>query len=167
MPYADRPVVVMGASGSGKTTVGEGLAAYCHRRFVDADDLHPPENRAKMQRGEALTDEDRWPWLDRVGEVLAGGPGGVVVACSALRRAYRDRLRAAAPGVVFVHLHGPKQLLASRMDGRHGHFMPAALLDSQLATLEPLQPDEAGGVVDIDLAPMELVDRAVRILARA
>lgn len=172
VPPADRPVVVMGASGSGKTTVGEALAAHCHRRFVDADDLHPPQNRAKMRRGEALDDEDRWPWLDRVGEVLAegsvtgatSGPGGVVVACSALRRAYRDRLRAAAPGVVFIHLHGPKELLASRVDSRYGHFMPAALLDSQLATLEPLQPDEAGGVVEIGLAPEQQVARAARLL---
>src|SRR5688572_15692276 len=103
----------MGVSGSGKTTVGQRLAEALGVRFADADALHPPANLRKMAAGIPLTDDDRWPWLDAVGAELAGG--GVVVACSALRRAYRDRLRAAAPGARFVFLHGDRELLEQRM----------------------------------------------------
>jgi gluconokinase len=137
----------MGVSGSGKTTVGAALAATLGLRFVDADDLHPTANVGKMQAGIPLTDDDRWPWLDAVGAVLADGD--VVVACSALRRIYRDRLRTAAPGLALVYLHGSRELLAERMGHRPGHFMPASLLDSQLDTLEPPTDDEHPVSLDV------------------
>jgi carbohydrate kinase (thermoresistant glucokinase family) len=141
-------VVVMGVSGAGKSTVGIALADLLTVRFVDADALHPPANVAKMAAGTSLTDADRWPWLDLVGAALADArESGLVVACSALKRAYRDRLRAAAPGVQFVHLDVPRTTLAERVMARPGHFMPPSLLDSQLDILEPLGPDEAGMVV--------------------
>jgi gluconokinase len=141
MPYS-RPVVVMGVSGSGKTTVGAALADALGLPFVDADALHPPANVAKMAASIPLDDADRAPWLDTVGAVLAAG--AVVVACSALKRVYRDRLRTAAPALQLVFLDGSRELLASRMTARPGHFMPTTLLDSQLATLErPAQDEQA------------------------
>jgi gluconokinase len=129
----------MGVSGSGKSTVGEALAAALAMPFADADALHPPQNVEKMEAGVPLTDDDRWPWLDAVGALLEHPP--VVVACSALRRAYRDRLRAHAPALKLVYLHGSRELLAERMSHRD-HFMPVTLLDSQLATLEVPGDDE-------------------------
>ncbi|MCS0499427.1 gluconokinase [Protaetiibacter mangrovi] len=158
------PVVVMGVSGSGKSTVGALLAGRLGWVFVDGDELHPSANVAKMAAGIPLDDDDRWPWLDAVGERLAAGP--VVVACSALRRAYRDRLRAAAPGVRFVLLDGTRELLAARMSSRH-HFMPETLLDSQLATLERPDPDEHVLVYDIAAAPARIADAAARDLEGA
>jgi len=150
-------VVVMGVSGSGKTTVGERLAAELGVPFVDGDALHPPANVAKMASGVPLTDEDRGPWLRIIGETLAGtAPEGVVVACSALKRAYRDLIRAEAPGTAFAELDGSRALLAERMAARPGHFMPVSLLDSQLATLEPLQQDEAGIRLDVGGTPEQL-----------
>jgi len=146
MPF-DRPVVVMGVSGSGKTTVGAALAHALGLPFVDGDSLHPAANVAKMAAGIPLDDADRAPWLDAIGAVLAAGP--VVVACSALKRAYRDRLRAAAPELRLVFLDGSPSLLASRMAARPGHFMPTTLLDSQLATLERPEPDEHALTADI------------------
>jgi len=154
MPFS-RPVVVMGVSGSGKTTVGAALADALGLRFVDGDALHPAANVAKMAAGIPLDDADRAPWLDAVGAVLADGP--VVVACSALKRAYRDRLRAAAPGLQLVFLDGDRALLASRMAARPGHFMPASLLDSQLATLERPEPDEHALTADIARPAEEIV----------
>jgi gluconokinase len=154
-------LVVMGVSGSGKSTVGAELAERLDVPFVDGDDLHPAANIARMGAGEALTDEDRWPWLDAVGEWLAQHPDGGVVACSALRRAYRDRLRSHAPDAWFVHLDGDPDLVARRQADRRDHFMPSSLQDSQQATLEPLGPDEAGAGVDVALAPGELVDRVL------
>lgn len=151
-------VVVLGVSGSGKTTIGSGLADALGVSFRDADDLHSPANRAKMASGRPLTDEDRWPWLDAVGEALARGRGaGIVIACSALRRVYRDRLRRACPDVLFVHLDGSRDVLRARMEGRLDHFMPAELLDSQLATLEPLESDEPGFAVDIATSPEAII----------
>src|SRR3982750_3854146 len=138
-------VVIMGVSGSGKTTVGAALAVRLGLRFVDGDALHPEANVAKMAAGTPLTDDDRWPWLDAVGAVLADGQ--VVVACSALRRVYRDRLRAAAPDIQFVYLRVPRDVLEERMSHR-AHFMPVTLLDSQLATLEPPEPDERAITID-------------------
>lgn len=136
-------LIVMGVSGCGKSTIGALLAEALGARFFDGDDFHPAANIAKMSRGEALTDADRWPWLDRVAAELARGPGPVVGACSALRRAYRDRLSAGPAGRVgFVWLSGDKALIAARMAARQGHFMPPGLLDSQFATLEPPGPDE-------------------------
>ncbi|MCU1416314.1 MAG: gluconokinase [Schumannella sp.] len=153
----------MGVSGSGKTTVGELLAAALGLRFADADALHPAANVAKMAAGIPLTDDDRWPWLDAVGQVLARGD--VVVACSALRRAYRNRLRVAAPAFALVYLKGDREVLADRMGRRPGHFMPVTLLDSQLATLEPPQPDEHALTFDVALPADEIVAAAATELA--
>ena len=130
----------MGVSGCGKSSLGAALATALALPFTDADDLHPAANRAKMAAGQPLTDADRWPWLLAVGTVLAKSAG--VVACSALRRSYRDRLRDTAGPVQFLHLIAPRDAFAERLAARRGHFMPLALLDSQLATLEPLAPAE-------------------------
>lgn len=164
-------VVVMGVAGCGKTTVSEALAERLGWPVADADDFHPASNVAKMRTGTPLTDDDRWPWLRTIRDWLHDADGSVVVTCSALRRAYRDVLRGAAaeggPRVRFVHLHGTRELLAQRMGARQGHFMPLTLLDSQLATLEPLAPDEDGVVVDIDATPEQLVEAALRGLGLA
>jgi carbohydrate kinase (thermoresistant glucokinase family) len=138
----------MGVSGSGKSTVGAALAQRLRVPFVDADALHPPANIAKMTAGEPLGDGDRYPWLERVGEWLAGHRDGGVVSCSALKRKYRDQLRAHCPGVEFLYLSGSPELIAARLAARSGHFMPAALLQSQFDALEPLGTDEAGVAVD-------------------
>ncbi|MFI5084301.1 MAG: gluconokinase, GntK/IdnK-type [Actinomycetales bacterium] len=143
-------IVVMGVSGSGKTTIGALVAHELGIPFIDGDSLHPVANVAKMAAGTPLTDEDRWPWLETVGkELAAAGTHGLVVACSALKRSYRDAIRATAPGTAFLHLEGSREVLGSRLEGRSGHFMPVALLESQLQTLEPLAADELGFVVDI------------------
>ncbi len=152
-------VTVMGVSGSGKTTVGAALAQRLRVPFEDADDLHPPANVAKMSAGIPLDDDDRIPWLRAVGawqdkHATTGG----VTSCSALRRSYRDVLREAAPDQVFVHLAGSRDVVARRVAGRPGHFMPAALVDSQFATLEPLGTDERGVTVDLDQPIDTLVD---------
>lgn len=139
----------MGVSGSGKSTVGAALARRLRVPFADADDLHPEANVAKMSRGEPLDDHDRHPWLDVVGTWLAEHPDGGVMSCSALKRSYRDQLRRHAPDVEFLLLTGDPDLIAQRQADRPGHFMPASLLTSQLATLEPLQPDEGGVVLDV------------------
>lgn len=140
---APHRVVVMGPSGSGKTAVGAALAVDLAVEFIDADDLHPAANVAKMSAGIPLDDDDRWPWLDIVARTLRDLPGGGVVACSALARRYRDRIRATEPGVVFVELTVDRDELDRRMRTRE-HFMPPALLDSQMAALEHLAPDEPG-----------------------
>jgi gluconokinase len=141
----------MGVSGSGKSTVGAALAQRLRVPFADADDFHPPANIAKMTAGEALDDDDRHPWLESIGEWLtAHADTGGVMSCSALKRQYRDQLRHHAPTTEFVHLHGTREVIARRQASRPGHFMPASLLDSQFATLEPLAPDEHGQVVDVD-----------------
>lgn len=158
-------VVVMGVSGCGKSTVGSLLAVGLGVPFLDADALHPPANVATMAAGTPLTDADRLPWLRRVGTELAAAPEGVVVACSALRRSYRDLLRGEAPDVRFVHLVGTREQLAARMTARLDHFMPASLLDSQLAALEPLGPDEAGLVLDVAAPPADLARAAARAVA--
>ncbi|MBT2501338.1 gluconokinase [Curtobacterium sp. ISL-83] len=151
------PVLVMGVSGSGKTTIGEAVAVALAERgqpttFVDADDLHPAANKEKMRRGIPLTDEDRWPWLDacaaRIVAVEATG-SRCVMANSALRRVYRDRLRASVPDLVIAFLDGSHALIAERQAHRHHEFMPPSLLDSQFATLERPQPDEAAVAVSI------------------
>ncbi|MFC9918191.1 gluconokinase [Agromyces binzhouensis] len=152
------PVVVMGVSASGKSTVGALLAERLGVPFVDADDVHPPANVAKMRSGVPLDDADREPWLDQVGAVLAGAGDGVVVACSALRRTYRERLLALAPATRFVHLDLSEAELARRAGSRVGHFMPPSLLASQLATLERLAPGEPGIVVDADGPADHVVD---------
>ena len=157
-------MVVMGVSGCGKSSVGEEIARLTSAQFVDGDDLHPEANKAKMGAGIPLDDNDRWPWLDRVGEVLAG-PAGAIVACSALKRVYRDRIRAAAPGTVFVHLDGSRELLWERISARQNHFMPASLLDSQLAILEPLGSDENGVTLPITASVKSLAMAAVAAVA--
>lgn len=138
-------VVVMGvASKTGKTTIGPLVAAALGVPYAEGDDFHPAANVAKMSAGVPLDDDDRWPWLDAIGRWAHGRAGlGGVVSSSALKRAYRDRLRAAAPGLVFLHLTGDRELIERRMGERKGHFMPTALLDSQFATLQPLEADEA------------------------
>jgi gluconokinase len=138
----------MGVSGSGKSTVGVALARRLGVPFVDADTLHPPANIAKMTAGEPLDDTDRYPWLENVGEWLAGHRDGGVVSCSALKRKYRDQLRAHCPRVEFLHLSGSPELIGGRLAARSGHFMPAALLRSQFDALEPLGADEAGVTLD-------------------
>lgn len=154
-------VVVMGVSGSGKTTIGALIADELGVPFVDGDGLHPIENVRKMAAGTPLTDEDRWPWLRTVGERLAMSERGLVIACSALRRVYRDAILTEAPATVFVHLAGALEVLRERMEGRSGHFMPPSLLASQLETLEPLADDEPGFVLDIAHPVDELVRQAV------
>lgn len=152
-------LVVMGVSGCGKSTIGAAVALRAGASFVDADDLHPASNVEKMAAGIPLTDEDRMPWLAAVGDVLAQHPDvPVVVACSALKRSYRDIIRARGGSVLFAHLVGSRELLAERMGSRSQHFMPTTLLDSQLATLEPLDPDETGLVLDIAEPPDQIAD---------
>ncbi len=159
-------VVVMGVSGSGKSTVGAGLAERLGVPFAEADDLHPPANVAKMAEGVPLDDADRRPWLDRIAQWLAEhGNAGGVVACSALAGRYRDRLRASAPGVFFLHLDGSPEVIAERLRGRKGHFMPVSLLRSQLEALEDLRPDERGAVVPVDGGPDEVTARALAAVA--
>ncbi|WP_420078240.1 gluconokinase [Streptomyces sp. JL4002] len=163
-----RVIVVMGVAGTGKTTVGRLLAQSLGVPYAEGDAFHPAANVAKMSAGVPLDDTDRQPWLDAIGEWIrnrAGHSGGVVAA-SSLKRAYRDRLRAAAPGAVFVHLTGDRPLIEQRMADRRGHFMPTTLLDSQFATLEPLQDDEPGVVVEVSGTPEEITERAVTALDR-
>ena len=148
-------------SGCGKSTVGLALASRLAVPFVDADDLHPAANIAKMAAGHPLTDADRLPWLDVVGTWLSEHDDGVA-ACSALRRAYRDRLRGKAPGVFFVMLALDHDAALARVRGRRDHFMPAALVDSQFAALEPLGPDERGMTVDATLPLDVIVDQVLR-----
>ena len=161
-------VIVMGVAGCGKSTVGALLAARIGAGFVDGDSVHTPEAVAKMAAGHPLTDEDRWPWLDRIGAHLADEgryPGGLVVACSALRRRYRDRLRSAAGnGLAFVFLEGNIELIRTRLAARQGHYMPPSLLDSQFAALEPPLGERHVLAVSIDKTPSEIADIAARWL---
>jgi carbohydrate kinase (thermoresistant glucokinase family) len=162
------PIVVMGVSGSGKTTVGLALAARLGAEFLDADDLHSPENRVKMASGHPLNDEDRLPWLHAVGRSMrdaASRGQRTIVACSALKRRYRDLLRTYVPDAPFVYLHGTPSLLESRLAGRTDHFMPRSLLASQLADLEPLTDDESGVTVDVAADVARIVDEIVDALA--
>lgn len=165
-PVSDpRAYVVMGVSGCGKTTVAIGLAAWLGLDFIEGDSLHPPENISKMSLGVPLTDDDRIPWLDRIGtEVAAALDGGksVVVTCSSLKRIYRERLRGHAGGrMIFVFLTGDRDLLVARMGARLGHFMPVSLLDSQLATLEDPSGEPGVVTVDIDGDTTAVIDRAL------
>jgi carbohydrate kinase (thermoresistant glucokinase family) len=160
-------IVVMGVSGSGKSTVGAVLAEELSVPFIDGDDLHPVANVNKMAAGQPLTDDDRWPWLESVGQALAAASTtGLVVACSALRRVYRDAIANEAPGVRFVLLDGSREILAARLGSRSEHFMPASLLDSQLATLERLADDESGVTVGIELSVEEITKVVAGSLAR-
>ena len=153
-------VVVMGVASCGKTSVGELLAEKLSAHFIEGDRLHPAANVAKMSAGNPLTDEDRWPWLKAVGESLAGREPAVA-SCSALKRVYREAIaKAAQRPVYFIYLHGSKELLEQRIGARKGHFMPASLLESQLATLQIPAPDEMALKLDITFAANELADQA-------
>ncbi|MCX5577889.1 gluconokinase [Kaistia terrae] len=163
-------IIVMGVSGSGKSSIGEGLAGALGLDFVDGDGLHSPENVAKMASGTPLVDDDRWPWLDKIGSTLGDGsahPVGIVVACSALKKIYRDRIRAAAgQSIRFVFLDAPQSLVQDRLGARKGHFMPPSLLASQYATLERPgadEPDVLAVAVDVPIA--EIVRRAAEKLS--
>ena len=165
-PATPLHLVVMGVSGCGKTLIGNAVAQVLGLPFIEGDELHPPRNVALMAAGTPLTDADRADWLAtiaaRLGSAQAAGQG-LVVSCSALKRNYRDGLRASCPGLRFVHLHGSAALLHQRMLARTGHYMPASLLDSQLATLEPPAADEDAISVDIGPKPDQV---AVTVLAR-
>lgn len=164
-----RSVIFMGVSGSGKTTVGTAVAQNLGVPFIDGDDLHPVANKEKMAAGHALNDEDRFPWLRRIGTelILAAAAGRpVVIACSALRRSYRDILRSAEPGTRFVYLKGDAHLIGQRMARRQHEFMPVSLLETQLEALEPPEEDEAAIVMDID-RDVSVVVEAVTAILRA
>ncbi len=163
-------IIVMGVSGAGKSSIGERLAVRLGCAFVEGDRLHPASNVEKMAKGMPLTDEDRWPWLDLVGNELATSVGkgnSLVLSCSALKRIYRDRLRKAAGGRLrFVFLKGTPQLLEVRMGERTGHFMPLSLLQTQLATLESPEGEEGVITVDIDATLEEIVEAAFQGLEK-
>lgn len=155
------PIVVMGVSGSGKSTVGAALAQRLRVPFADADDFHPPASIAKMTAGVPLDDDDRHPWLETIGDWLAEHPAGGVMSCSALKRTYRDQLRRHRPDVEFLHLSGSADVVARRQASRPGHFMPASLVASQFETLEPLEPDEPGITIDVEQSVDSIVDEYV------
>ena len=152
-------IVIMGVAGCGKSSVGAALSLATAIPYRDGDDLHPAANVAKMAAGSPLTDANRWPWLDLVAAELARN-APLMIGCSALKRAYRDRIRAGAGGpVLFIHLTGSRAVIEARMAARKNHFMPASLLDSQFAALEPPGPDEPHLTVDIDQALAAIVAR--------
>lgn len=160
-------IVVMGVCGCGKSLVGRLLAERLGCRFVEGDEQHPPSNIAKMSAGTPLTDEDRHGWLATLAGFVAEADRrgeGLVLSCSALKRRYRDQLRGDGRQVAFLHLHGDKALIAERMTARSAHFMPASLIDSQFAALEPPGPDEAALTYDITLSPEAIADDAHRRL---
>ncbi|WP_137387676.1 gluconokinase [Rhodoligotrophos defluvii] len=160
-------LVAMGVSGAGKSTIARELAERLGWAFAEGDDFHDPAARAKMAAGHALTDADRRPWLERIAAWidarLAEGRDGVV-SCSALKRSYRDLLRRDHPEVRILYLRGSRALIAARLSGRTGHFMPQALLESQFATLEEPGPDEATIVVDVDQSVPAIVDAVIAAL---
>lgn len=158
----------MGVSGAGKSTVAAALAARLGCPLLEGDDLHPARNIEKMRAGEPLTDEDRRDWLGAIAQRIESARAAgecLIVACSALKRRYRDVLRAAAPDLFFVYLAGSRSTLEQRVAGRHHPFMPRSLLDSQLAALEPLAPDEHGITCSIEESPAEIVDAVVAALS--
>ncbi|HXZ15845.1 MAG TPA: gluconokinase [Roseiarcus sp.] len=167
---APQAVVLMGVSGSGKSMIGRLVVERLGWTMAEGDELHPPENVEKMRRGIPLTDADRWPWLDRIGDLLKAwadeGRSGLVT-CSALKRAYRERLLKARPDLRFVYLKGSEALIAGRVAARHHEYMPASLLKSQFATLEEPQPSEPVIVVDADATPEAEVEAIVEALKRA
>ena len=155
-------VVVMGVSGSGKTTVGLMLAHQLGVPFADADAFHSDEAKAKMAAGHPLTDADRAPWLARLADWLAEQPEGCVLACSALKRRYRDVLRSRSPRLAFLHLAGDPSVVTTRVAHRVGHYMPSILVQSQYDDLEPLQPDELGAAIDFTEDPEHIVQRFLK-----
>jgi gluconokinase len=169
-PTRTLTVVVMGVSGTGKATIGSALARQEGWEFAEGDQFHPPANVAKMAQGTPLDDDDRWPWLqaiaDWIGEQEAAGTNSVV-ACSALKRSYRDLLCDGHPSVWFAHLTAPDAELERRMRNRAGHYMPASLLPSQLATLQPLEPDEPGRVIEDTGAIDDVVAQVTAAMPKA
>lgn len=166
-PSPPRHLVVMGVSAAGKTTVARAINKTLGWEFAEGDDFHPQANVDKMASGVPLTDEDRWPWLRALAEWTADHAAAgrsSIISCSALRRAYRDILREGGQGTYFVHLTGDKKLLLQRMAGRDNHFMPLELLDSQLATLEPLEADEPGASFDVAPTPKRIAGAVLREL---
>lgn len=160
-------VIVMGVSGSGKTTVAKGIAEAMGWEFAEGDDFHPKANVEKMASGHPLTDEDRWPWLEAIGawiEEREAAGASAVITCSALRRVYRDLLRGGRPGVRFCHIEADSTLIADRLEHRRGHYMPPSLLPSQLATLEPLEPDEPGVTVSAAATVEDVIHNALDAL---
>ncbi|WP_374968052.1 gluconokinase [Terrabacter sp. BE26] len=166
-PPSPDVVVVMGVSGSGKSTVAKGISALLGWEFAEGDAFHSEANVAKMRQGHALTDDDRWPWLESIGDWIStrerAGESAVVTS-SALRRVYRDLLRRGRPHVRFLHVEAPSEVIQERMEQRAGHYMPPSLLPSQLATLEPLEPDEPGVSVTNEGTPAEVLDRSLHAL---
>jgi gluconokinase len=163
-------LILMGVSGSGKTTIGERLAARMSWRYEDADTFHPASNVAKMSAGQPLTDHDRWPWLKAIAaEIDRACTAGerVVIGCSALRRVYRDVLVHGRDDVRFIYLEGPQAMIADRLGQRKGHFMPPGLLASQFQTLEPPTPDEWAVTVSIDAQVEVIVDRIISQLSQS
>ncbi len=161
-------LVIMGVSGCGKSEIGRRLAVCLDYAYAEGDDYHPPQNIAKMAAGMPLNDTDRHGWLQSLSariEEAASRDEGLVLSCSALKRRYRDVLRAGDPALFFIHLHGDRDLIAGRIQGRAGHFMPLSLLDSQLADLELLGPDETGIQLDISKPPAALIDEILLQLA--
>ena len=167
LPMPPRHLVVMGVSGCGKSSVGQQVARALGHDFIEGDTLHTPANVARMAAGTPLTDADRAGWLAEIGRRLGqawAADAGLVVSCSALKRSYRDGLRAACPGLVFLHLQGSAALLRQRLQARSGHYMPPSLLDSQLATLEPPAADEAAITLDITPSTAQVVAAALASL---
>ncbi|WP_339765400.1 gluconokinase [uncultured Hoeflea sp.] len=163
-----RCAIVMGVSGCGKTSVGEGLSRSTSIRFVDGDALHPQANVDKMSAGNPLTDQDRWPWLEAIGREFAKSPEPLIIGCSALKRSYRDMIRHHAGAMVtFIHLTGTREIISKRMQARRDHFMPLALLDSQFAALEPPAPDEDSISIDIDQPLEVIIAQAAQHLSRS
>ncbi|MGO4452370.1 gluconokinase [Phyllobacterium sp. TAF24] len=158
-------LIVMGVSGSGKSSIGEGIAAALSLPFIEGDVLHPESNVKKMSAGIPLTDDDRWPWLDKIGAELAKAEKGVIVSCSALKKSYRDRLRREAGGALaFVFLDGTLEVLRDHMGKRTGHFMPLSMLDSQLATLESPKGEPLVFTQDVAHPIKQIVDASVQWL---
>lgn len=163
-------IVVMGVAGCGKSAVGAALAAALGAVFIEGDRLHPPENVARMASGEPLTDQLREGWLDAIGERIAASVGkgqSVVAACSALKRSYRERLRGFCPGIVFLYLEIDRATARERVTSRKGHFMPASLVDSQFAILEPPERDERALTIDVTRPVADAVADAMRLLAKS
>jgi len=158
--------IVMGVAGCGKSSVSAMLAERVNATVIEADDLHGTENIEKMARGEALDDDDRWPWLSRVAKEMQTSTTPVFTSCSALRRVYRQYLldNVGSP-IGFIHLHTDRDVIAKRMSNRTGHFMPLSLLDSQFQILEPLQSDERGVTVDISQPLDKVVDDAMQYVS--
>ncbi|MFC3999025.1 gluconokinase [Nocardiopsis sediminis] len=163
-------IVFMGVSGSGKSTVALSVAQRLGLPYAEADGFHPEANIAKMSAGTPLTDEDRRPWLRSLAAWISDHElrgESTLMACSALKRSYRDTLRSGAPGVYFVHLDAPTAVIAERLRARAGHFMPAGLLDSQQATLEPLEDDEAGITIDVSDSAAQVAGRVLDAVTAA